>query len=135
LLLRQCFEKKALVRVFIRRAAGLRGSCVGYVKAFDKHFNMVLSDVREEYTLFEYFDESDEEDDEPSSDQSSKSRSQLPTGLNVAEGFDAPSLDSKKKKTRRRRVEVPHTRHVNQLFIRGDGVVMIHEEHACFRRS
>ena len=34
-------EKKAKLRVWTRKLKGLRGVCVGYLVAFDKHMNLV----------------------------------------------------------------------------------------------
>ncbi|XP_063961615.1 uncharacterized protein LOC129270331 [Lytechinus pictus] len=48
-LLRQCVEKRCKVRVCIRSFKGLRSICIGYLVAFDKIWNMALSDVVEIY--------------------------------------------------------------------------------------
>lgn len=39
-LLSTLLERRLRVRVVIRRHKGVRGCCTGYLKAFDKHFNM-----------------------------------------------------------------------------------------------
>lgn len=50
--LRRCFEGRVRVRVAVRRATGMRGVLRGFVKAFDRHWNVVLVDVhREEWTV------------------------------------------------------------------------------------
>eukprot|EP00057_Strongylocentrotus_purpuratus_P005419 XP_003730936.2 PREDICTED: uncharacterized protein LOC100890283 [Strongylocentrotus purpuratus] len=48
-LLRQCVEKRCKVRVCIRSFKGLRSICIGYLVAFDKIWNMALTDVVEIY--------------------------------------------------------------------------------------
>ena len=40
-ILYNCIEKKKQLKVWTRRLHGLRGLCVGYVVAFDKHMNLV----------------------------------------------------------------------------------------------
>eukprot|EP00808_Paulinella_micropora_P012209 g71027.t1 len=39
-LLKALFNKNCRVQVGIRKQKGMRGSCTGYLLAFDKHFNM-----------------------------------------------------------------------------------------------
>lgn len=39
-----------LLQVFTRDMAGLRGYCVAFLAAFDKHWNLALEDVREVWT-------------------------------------------------------------------------------------
>jgi len=52
-LLKVCMEQKCRVRVAIRRVAEIRGYCTGLLRAYDKHVNLVLSNVEEDYTVFE----------------------------------------------------------------------------------
>ena len=49
-LLRDIHAKKQRVRVMIRYVDCVRGTLTGYVLAFDKHFNMILRDVDEVYS-------------------------------------------------------------------------------------
>ncbi|KAH8944479.1 hypothetical protein BDL97_13G112800 [Sphagnum fallax] len=50
-LLVECYEKRGRVLVWTRHAHGIRGTLVGFLLAVDKHFNMVLQDVDEQYTV------------------------------------------------------------------------------------
>lgn len=47
-LLFQCMQQKVRVRIILRRAEGIRGSMDGYIRAFDRHFNLLMTDVDEE---------------------------------------------------------------------------------------
>ena len=49
-LLWKCMTTKKRVRVLIRHANCVRGTLSGYVKAFDKHFNLILTDADEYFT-------------------------------------------------------------------------------------
>ncbi|XP_028413218.1 uncharacterized protein LOC114536061 [Dendronephthya gigantea] len=48
-----CIEKKAKLKVWTRRLNGLRGVCVGYLVAFDKHMNLAMMDVDEMFAIEE----------------------------------------------------------------------------------
>lgn len=50
-LLRQWYQVKQTVRVITRHDRGIRGVATGNLVAFDKHFNLVLRDVEESYTV------------------------------------------------------------------------------------
>ena len=40
-ILHNCMSKGLKLKVWTKRHAGFRGICIGYLLAFDKHFNMV----------------------------------------------------------------------------------------------
>eukprot|EP00898_Chlorokybus_atmophyticus_P002049 jgi/Chlat1/2845/Chrsp194S03009 len=50
-LIYRCYKEQRRVRVVTRHTHGVRGSCVATIIAFDKYLNMVLSDVCEEYSV------------------------------------------------------------------------------------
>ena len=56
-LLRSCMVENARVRIWMRRLAGLKGTVTGYILAFDKHMNIVLSDVDEDFIVCSGYDE------------------------------------------------------------------------------
>jgi len=49
-ILYQCHIQKKRIRVLIRYIDCIRGTLTGYVLAFDKHLNMILTDVEEVYS-------------------------------------------------------------------------------------
>jgi small nuclear ribonucleoprotein (snRNP)-like protein len=78
------------VRVTIRRAASVRGHCYGWLMAFDRHFNMVLLDVDEHYTRWEW-----RSTDSPLVDVASSSSRPFATSV-TDEPLQTPStIDSK----------------------------------------
>lgn len=85
----------------IRRKGGVRGSCTGHLRAFDRHMNMILHDVEDEYTVSEI--------------EYRKAKHANPT------------LQGQSRGNRKRALFVQrgHTRHLPQLFIKGDCVVMV----------
>nr|CAH0100891.1 unnamed protein product [Daphnia galeata] len=48
--LRNCMINKTRVKVFIRGATWIRGFCIGYIAAFDKQWNLAMTDVDETFT-------------------------------------------------------------------------------------
>lgn len=49
--LRGWYTQRQRVRVVTRHERGIRGTATGTLLAFDKHFNLVLRDVQESYTV------------------------------------------------------------------------------------
>ncbi|XP_057366420.1 U7 snRNA-associated Sm-like protein LSm11 [Daphnia carinata] len=48
--LRNCMINKTRVKVWIRGATWIRGFCTGYIAAFDKQWNLAMTDVDETFT-------------------------------------------------------------------------------------
>ncbi len=101
MVLRRCFLEKRRIVVMIRRVNSIRGTCSGFLKAFDKHMNLVLLDVTELFLPFHQY-----------------RRFQLENSDKLETG--AVFRDRK----------LTHRQFSKQLFIRGDNVVMIYEEPA-----
>eukprot|EP01112_Ceratiomyxa_fruticulosa_P013724 TRINITY_DN3876_c0_g1_i2.p1 TRINITY_DN3876_c0_g1~~TRINITY_DN3876_c0_g1_i2.p1 ORF type:complete len:208 (+),score=39.87 TRINITY_DN3876_c0_g1_i2:223-846(+) len=80
--LHRCFVSKSRIRVWIRSIKAIKGILVGFLRAFDRHMNLVLLDVDEE----------------------------------VWESNVSEEMSQKKH------------RHFNQLFVKGDSVVMIKQD-------
>ncbi|TYZ67028.1 hypothetical protein PybrP1_011698 [[Pythium] brassicae (nom. inval.)] len=104
--LRRCFLERRRVVVVVRRVNSIRGTCAGYLKAFDKHMNLVLLDVDERYVTPE---------------------AHAQRLRDVRDGRLAPNdaLFSVAAPGRNRRFT--SRQHAKQLFIRGDNVVMVFE--------
>ena len=48
-MLYKAMKERMRVKVVIRRVAEIRGHCSGFVDVYDKHFNLVLSEVEESW--------------------------------------------------------------------------------------
>merc|ERR1719452_131373 len=48
--LKRCMEEGERVKVWTRGVLGTRGVTTGFIAAFDKHWNMALTDVDEQFT-------------------------------------------------------------------------------------
>uniref|UniRef100_A0AAV2MKX4 Sm domain-containing protein n=1 Tax=Knipowitschia caucasica TaxID=637954 RepID=A0AAV2MKX4_KNICA len=128
-------QERIRVRVHIRTFKGLRGICSGFIVAFDRFWNMAMVDVDETYRepllgqafyhekaltvtrLFEKLKLQESlEAEEPSK-----------TATTKVKESESQSTASKGAASKDRK-EVPHkygkvrTRHINQLFIRGENV-------------
>ncbi|XP_015272938.1 PREDICTED: U7 snRNA-associated Sm-like protein LSm11 [Gekko japonicus] len=195
--LHRCVRDGVKVNVHVRTFKGLRGVCTGFLVAFDKFWNMALTDVDETYrkpvlgrafyvepqlTLNRLFDrlKLQESVDKKGTDakmaadlpglscdprtlgrkarsargrseehceakkHSSKERARsyslprafgkevdLPGRISHTEGTSASSTRGRSRKKQRPRVDYQQvfTRHINQIFIRGENVLLVHLAH------
>lgn len=89
------------VRVTTRHARGVRGVAVGFLAAFDRHCNLLLKDVDEAFTV-------------------------LATAQHLREAAAAASSADAADPPRRARPRQLHrTRHMAQILLRGDQVVLV----------
>ncbi|KAJ0050014.1 hypothetical protein NL108_011845 [Boleophthalmus pectinirostris] len=134
-------QERIRVRVHIRTFKGLRGICSGFIVAFDRFWNMAMVDVDETYRepllgqalyhekaltvtrLFEKLklqenvgaeEATNTEQIKPEDTESSTSKGDAPIDSRGAVEKKVPQTYGK-----------VHTRHINQLFIRGENVVLV----------
>ena len=94
-LLAGALERQVRVRVVTRHGRGVRGVAVGFLRAFDRFFNLVLADVEEHYTV--------------------RLRS-------VREGAGP---DGAPGRSRTAHTQEHRRRHLKQVFLRGEHVVLV----------
>ena len=132
-LLRTCRSDGVAVRVLIRHCLGVRGVCVGVPIAFDRHMNIVLRDVTEHCVPFRTFanggitegkkrrkkkQKSNEGEKVQTADHVTSSSTSC-DHVGVSSMYD--SITSSHGHVTQNMV----TRHVKQLFIRGDNIITI----------
>lgn len=105
--LRRCFLERKRVMVVIRRVNSVRGTCMGFLKAFDKHMNLLLMDVTEVSIAHETHEK------------------QL---RDMRSGALPPSAGMFSVADPRRNRRFTQQTYAKQLFIRGDNVVMVCDE-------
>ncbi|KAL4105432.1 hypothetical protein PRIC1_003497 [Phytophthora ramorum] len=108
--LRRCFLERMRVFVVVRRVNSVRGTCSGYLKAFDKHVNLVLIDVSQEFVPYNTHERLLREVREGNRDAS-----------------DAVFSAADRRRNRRVLASAGGMQHeyTKQLFIRGDNVVSV----------
>lgn len=133
-------QERIRVKVHIRTFKGLRGVCSGFIVAFDRFWNLAMVDVDETYreplrgqafyhekalTVTRLFEKlklqesvAAEEVTKPRKVKAKDGEAQSTT----SGGSD--TTDSAQKKVLQKYGKV-HTRHINQLFIRGENVVLV----------
>ncbi|MEJ1283480.1 U7 snRNP-specific Sm-like protein LSM11 [Cricetulus griseus] len=109
--LHRCIREGVKVNVHIRTFKGLRGVCTGFLVAFDKFWNM--ASAREE------------------SRSELSGRTTRTEGSSVGGTFSRATTLSRgqsRKKKRKPKVDYQQvfTRHINQIFIRGENVLLVH---------
>ena len=107
---------------------GVRGVCEGVPVAFDRHMNVVLRDVVERYVPFRTsanggITESDSS--RRKRKKKGKRKQQSVGNVNVESRTDQSSSDSVMSLGSHVVPAGAATRHVHQLFIRGDNILMI----------
>eukprot|EP01132_Coremiostelium_polycephalum_P007964 gene7964-9797_t len=95
-LLKRCLESKKKVKVIIRDVKSIRGYCIGYLIAFDKHWNLILRDVDEEYIVIQYIDN------------------------------ELSDLQQQQQQQKKKKIIIKCQRHYGQLFIKGDTIVSVY---------
>ncbi|XP_018579212.1 U7 snRNA-associated Sm-like protein LSm11 [Anoplophora glabripennis] len=108
-LLRTCRDERLQIKVFTRNQKGIRGYCIGYLAAFDKHWNLALEEVFEFWT---------------------RPKKRKVPALDSAEMMEEP-----RKRVRPPRIKItPHetdkklencTRNVGQFLMKGEHVALI----------
>lgn len=141
-LLRSFHARRIRVHITIRRSHGLRSVLSAYLCAFDKHWNLLLLDVDEEYTEWEW-----KICGKHTVDTLRKQgvRFQLPCGRRGAKSSAAAAVAAAAAHAAAAaspaapaappllatphpahiRVEMFKRRHVHQLYVRGDSVVSV----------
>ncbi|KYQ88271.1 putative small nuclear ribonucleoparticle-associated protein [Tieghemostelium lacteum] len=97
-LMKKALESKCKVKVLIRGINSIRGHCIGYLIAFDKHWNIILRDADEEYWKFKF---------------------PISTDNNITNN----NINNNNSSTNSKPIKVKKKKHYGQLFIKGDTIV------------
>eukprot|EP00050_Salpingoeca_kvevrii_P003157 m.215973 g.215973 ORF g.215973 m.215973 type:complete len:502 (-) comp10780_c0_seq10:159-1664(-) len=112
----RAFRDKLRVRVDVRRSNGQIAQCLGYIIAFDKHMNMVLMDVTEQYRTLTWHPRHEVRTDKD-------------FHIHNPEVFRTLSRKAKKRARAHANklvaVKASHERHLQQVLVRGDCVVLV----------
>ncbi|KAL1508897.1 hypothetical protein ABEB36_003717 [Hypothenemus hampei] len=115
--LRKYMEEKTRIKIVTRNATGVRGYCIAYLLAFDKHFNLVLSEVDEFWHRSIKFKKNPLFTDVPANEGTTKTKVISNNKIKI------PKINSKQISKNTEEC----TRHVSQMMMRGENVVLIHK--------
>ncbi|MCO5584457.1 hypothetical protein L7F22_038385 [Adiantum nelumboides] len=138
-LLVECYQRKLRIKVWTRHTHGVRGTLTGSLIAFDKHINLVLRDIDEEYSVRRWIPRlvrrrgrsaCNEEGENTccqhaSMDSFSEARSDQCTQKKADGQNQIESLTSQLQELRMFPKLEHRRRHLKQVFLRGDSVVII----------
>ena len=110
----KCAFERIKVKVLLRGAVSMRGSCTGYLVAFDKHWNVALVDVDEVFTRKRH--------GKPSLEEEFKEK--LAVGEKASRRSETVGASVLRVVKQRRKTELCE-RHVPQIIIRGEMVAVI----------
>ncbi|CAG10134.1 unnamed protein product, partial [Tetraodon nigroviridis] len=154
----RCVQEGIRVKVHIRTFKGLRGFCSGFVVAFDKFWNMAMVDVDETYreplrgeafyhekalTISRLFEKLKLQESPAGSRPTRKAEAgesvsahrpapdaggpeQSPAGAGLSDSVRTPNKGCEKKDGKS--FGKVHTRHIRQLFIRGENVILVNPQ-------
>lgn len=133
-----CYHEKGRVQVWTRHTRGVRGNLFGFLKAFDGHLNMILQDVEEVYTVRRLVPRLVRKRGRGSKIPAEESHNDCSSSVAESSNLSTISEQSAEKlskeideiseglKELRLFPKLEHRRrHVGQVFLRGDSVVMV----------
>ncbi|XP_062331822.1 U7 snRNA-associated Sm-like protein LSm11 [Osmerus eperlanus] len=135
--LHRCVEERIRVKVHIRTFKGLRGVCSGFIVAFDKFWNMAMVDVDETYRetlLGEAFYHEKALTvtrlmEKLKIQESPEGGERKHTGKGKPRALQPQPQPPTERQAGQKSASQPygkvHTRHINQLFIRGENVLVV----------
>uniref|UniRef100_A0A336KKV5 CSON012781 protein n=1 Tax=Culicoides sonorensis TaxID=179676 RepID=A0A336KKV5_CULSO len=114
--LKKLMDDHVKAKIYVRKEHGVRGSITGYIEAFDKHWNMAVTEVEEIWTRRKLKFSQNEVifENTISSDIARQKLKRM--GIKIPEIKEIKSLN-------RKYVEIK--RHVPQLLIRGEQIVLV----------
>lgn len=109
-------DDRVRVKIYTRKQHGIRGTLTGYIEAFDKHWNIALTNVSEIWKRRKkYFSENKVL-------FGNTITSELALAKLKAMGIEIPKLSDIKSLNRK---YVECSRHVDQLLIRGEQIALV----------